>query len=184
MHLQKVLAALSRVVRRSQPGTRTHTRVGADSALTAAVNEWLWPAASPTPRQGRTADGRDWQFLVPLPLPRPEVGDPARAAGPSVTAPCEWSVAPGSPRCRAPIPCTTRSSPPPSMPGCRTATSRKRPRTSTPMGVTVFGGDDRAAVLSAEVDPGAERRGRISRFRRITKIQHFETTPLPRATHV
>ena len=58
-----------------------------------------------------------------------------------------------------------------------------------PMGVTVFGGGDPGAVLSAEVDPGAVRAtGRNlpfpSRFGRITKIQHFATISLPGATHV
>jgi len=57
-----------------------------------------------------------------------------------------------------------------------------------PMGVTVFGGGDRAAVLSAGVDPGAVRATRKnppfpSRFVRITKTQHFATTSLPAATH-
>jgi hypothetical protein len=58
---------------------------------------------------------------------------------------------------------------------------------TAPMGVTVFGGGDRAAVLSAEVDQAqCERRGKIHRFlpvSPITKTQHFATTSLPRATH-
>jgi hypothetical protein len=58
-----------------------------------------------------------------------------------------------------------------------------------PIGVTVFGGGDRAAVLSAEVDPGVGRATRKnlpfpSRFGRITKMQHFATISLPGATHV
>jgi hypothetical protein len=51
------------------------------------------------------------------------------------------------------------------------------------------GGGDRAALLSAEVDPGAVRATRKnlpfpSRFGRITKMQHFATTSSPGATHV
>jgi hypothetical protein len=58
-----------------------------------------------------------------------------------------------------------------------------------PMGVTVFGDGDRAAALGADADPAAVRATRRnlpfpSRFDRITKIQHFETISLPRATHV
>jgi len=58
-----------------------------------------------------------------------------------------------------------------------------------PIGVSVFGGGDRAGLLRAEAAPGGVRAAGENlpfppRFGRITKMQHFATISLPGTTHV